>query len=61
MAVLDLNEFERRVFDALFPEGDPRREKILAVLIKKVVVDNMNPRLQLIEDFLVLPGAGKMH
>lgn len=50
MVVIDLNEFERRVFDALFPEGDPRREKILTVLIKAAVVDNLNPRLKLIED-----------
>ena len=51
MFALDLNKFERRVFDALFPEGDPRREKILGVLIKAASPDNMNPRLQLVEEF----------
>jgi hypothetical protein len=32
MTIFDLNKFERRIFNALFPEGDRRREKLLTAL-----------------------------
>jgi hypothetical protein len=61
--VMELNELERRVLDALFPPGDPRREPLFAALqdelsfrdpAKQSLVDQYLSRQWCVEN-LVLP------
>ncbi|NDD12480.1 MAG: hypothetical protein EB072_07510 [Betaproteobacteria bacterium] len=50
MTTPDLNKFERRIFDALFPEGDRRREKLLTALgTESVPPETAYWRLQVID------------